>query len=91
MALEMALRRMNVTSATVHGFRSSFRDWVAAETSTDYEVAENALAHTVGNAIGQSYLRGDLLEKRRDLMRKWDQYCYPQPSSNVVKLKQSIA
>jgi integrase len=71
MALEMALRRMKVTDATVHGFRSAFRDWCGEETHFPREIAEAALAHAVGNAAEQAYRRGDALEKRRSLMDAW--------------------
>ena len=56
---------------TVHGIRSSFRDWVAEQTSTPSAVAEMALAHAVGNAVEQAYLRSDLLDRRRELMEDW--------------------
>ena len=56
---------------TVHGIRSSFRDWVAEQTSTPSAVAEMALAHAVGNAVEQAYLRSDLLDRRRGLMEDW--------------------
>lgn len=74
MAMSMLLRRMNV-DATVHGFRSSFRDWAAERTSYAHEVAEMALAHTVGSAVERAYRRGDLFEKRRQLMDDWATYC----------------
>ena len=73
MALDMLLRRMDV-DVTVHGFRSSFRDWAREETSFPREVAEAALAHTVGNAIERAYRRGDALEKRRRLMDAWAEF-----------------
>lgn len=59
---------------TVHGFRSSFRDWAAEETNYQNHVVEMALAHTVGNAVEAAYRRGDLLEKRRDLMNDWARF-----------------
>jgi len=74
MALAMILRRMNV-DVTAHGFRSSFRDWVAEQTDFPNEVAEMALAHVIKNAAEAAYRRGDLLEKRRELMETWAQYC----------------
>ncbi|MFP9139233.1 tyrosine-type recombinase/integrase [Devosia sp. XGJD_8] len=76
MALAMALRRMGV-EVTAHGFRSSFRDWVAEQTSYPNEVAEMALAHTIKNAAEAAYRRGDLLEKRRDLMTDWSDFASP--------------
>ena len=54
-----------------HGFRSSFRDWVAEATSTPHDVAETALGHTVGGAVERSYRRTDFLEQRRALMERW--------------------
>jgi integrase len=62
-------------SLTVHGFRSSFRDWCAEQTSFPREVAEAALAHTVKDKTEAAYQRGDLFEKRRRLMDQWAQYC----------------
>lgn len=67
---------------TVHGFRSSFRDWASEETDTQGEVAEAALAHTVPNKTEAAYRRGSLLEKRRALMREWAQFCVC-PASEV--------
>ena len=61
---------------TVHGFRSSFRDWVAAETNYAGEVAEAALAHVLGDKTEAAYLRSDTLEKRRALMEDWGRYCF---------------
>ena len=75
MAMEMLLRRMKVENATVHGFRSAFRDWAAEETSFPREVAEAALAHVVGDATERAYRRGDALEQRRRLMSAWARYC----------------
>lgn len=75
MALEMLLRRMGIENATVHGFRSGFRDWCGDETDFPREVAEAALAHKVGNSVEQAYRRGSALEKRRKLMELWASYC----------------
>lgn len=74
MAMAMLLRRMN-TAVTVHGFRSGFRDWAAECTSYPHEVAEMALAHTIGSAVERAYRRGDLFDKRRRLMNDWATYC----------------
>lgn len=60
---------------TVHGFRSSFRDWVAEETSYPGEVAEAALAHTIPNRVEAAYRRTDFLEKRKSLMADWADFC----------------
>ena len=74
MALEMLMRRMEIEGATVHGFRSAFRDWAGNETHFAREIAEAALAHTVGDKAEQAYRRGDALEKRRALMSAWADY-----------------
>jgi integrase len=74
----LALHRIGVNS-TVHGFRSSFRDWAAECTNVPREVAEMALAHTVENRVEAAYRRGDLFEKRRDLMERWAAFCEPMP------------
>lgn len=74
MAMLMMVRRMQA-GLTVHGFRSSFRDWVSEETDHSPEVAEMALAHTIGNKVEQAYRRGNLLERRRRLMQDWEGYC----------------
>lgn len=76
MAMDMILRRMKV-DVTVHGFRSSFRDW--SEECTDFprELAEAALAHVVGDATERAYRRSDALEKRRKLMVAWANFCEP--------------
>jgi integrase len=70
MVFLMMLRRMNVAT-TAHGFRSSFRDWAAEATSYPRELAEMALAHTVENKVEAAYRRGDLLQKRREMMELW--------------------
>jgi integrase len=67
MAFLMLLRRMGRTDLTVHGFRSTFRDWCAERTTFPSEVAEMALAHSIGNIVEAAYRRGDLFEKRRRL------------------------
>jgi len=61
--------------ATVHGFRSAFRDWVTEATGFDGDLAEMALAHAVGDAVVRAYARSDALEKRRELMSAWSRYC----------------
>lgn len=60
---------------TVHGFRSSFRDWAAEQTNYPNHVAEMALAHAIGDRVEASYRRGDLFEKRRRMMAEWARYC----------------
>jgi len=60
---------------TVHGFRSAFRDWAAEKTSYPGEVAEAALAHSVSNKVEAAYRRTNYLDKRRELMREWSDFC----------------
>jgi integrase len=84
MAMEMVLRRMKIENATVHGFRSSFRDWAGNVTSFPREVTETALAHVIGDKAEQAYRRGDALDKRRTLMDAWATYCEPRRLDNVV-------
>ncbi len=76
LAMTMLLRRMGLGHFTVHGMRSTFRDWAAEETSFANIVAEQALAHTISSAVEAAYRRGDLLAKRRELMQAWADYCY---------------
>jgi len=75
MAMAMTLRRMGRDDLTVHGFRSTFRDWAAERTDVPREVAEMALAHAVGDKVEAAYRRGDLFEKRRQLMDAWSRFC----------------
>ena len=77
MAMEMMLRRMKIENATVHGFRSSFRDWAGNETNFPRELAEQALAHVIGDKAEQAYRRGDALERRRALMDAWADFASP--------------
>lgn len=79
MAFLMALRRMGRGDLTAHGFRSTFRDWAAEMTAYPGEVAEMALAHTVGDKTEAAYRRGDLFEKRRRIMEDWATYCDRMP------------
>ena len=73
---------------TVHGFRSSFRDWAAEQTTFPGEIAELALAHTVGSKVEAAYRRGTMFEKRRQIMDAWARYCArPDAKSEVVKLR----
>lgn len=86
-AFRALFRRCNVSGVTIHGFRSTFRDWCGEATTFPREVAEQALAHTVGNAVEQAYRRGDALEKRRTLMEAWATYCTtPKRTAKVVAL-----
>ena len=93
MAYLMLLRRMGRADLTVHGFRSSFRDWAAERTNFPSEVAEMALAHAVSNKVEAAYRRGDLFEKRRRLMQQWATFCTTasarDPQSTVTPLRAS--
>jgi integrase len=89
MAMTMLLKRMGQTEITVHGFRSTFRDWASEQTSFPHEVCEMALAHTIGNKAEAAYRRGDLFEKRRKLMDAWAAFCEPQTSAKVVPLRKA--
>jgi integrase len=73
-ALDQMLKRI-APDITVHGFRSTFRDWAAETTTYPNHVVEQALAHSIGNAVERAYRRGDLFEKRTHLMRDWAKYC----------------
>jgi integrase len=75
MAMAKVLDRMEHDDVTVHGFRSSFRDWAAEQTASSSEVVEKALAHAIRNDVEAAYRRGDLLEKRRQLLTVWEIYC----------------
>ena len=74
MTLAAVLKRMGLGQFTVHGFRSTFRDWAAENTNHSPEVVEMALAHTVANKVEAAYRRGDLLAKRKVLMDDWTAY-----------------
>ena len=75
-------------AVTVHGFRSTFRDWVAEETNYPHQVAEMALAHSIGDKTEAAYLRGDLFDKRIRLMNDWARYVNkPLATANVRKLR----
>jgi integrase len=84
MALTMMLRRMNV-DATAHGFRSTFRDWCSEETNFPNEVAEMALAHAIEKKTEAAYRRGNLLQKRRDLMTAWCRYAVGEEDNSASK------
>ena len=87
MAMDKVMRRIG-ESVTVHGFRSSFRDWAGNETHFPRELAEAALAHVVGDKAEQAYRRSYALEKRRALMEAWAQWCEPREAAdNVTPLR----
>jgi integrase len=85
MAMAMLLRRMKA-KITVHGFRSTFRDWASETTGFPHEVCEMALAHVIGNKAEAAYRRGDLFDKRRKLMEAWAGYCARRAGTKVVPL-----
>jgi integrase len=87
MSLSAVLRRMGHADLTVHGFRSTFRDWAGEATNFAREIAEAALAHVIGDKAEQAYRRGDALEKRRKLMEAWAAYCEPKAAANVLPLR----
>lgn len=86
MAMTMLLRRLNA-DITVHGFRSTFRDWASEETNHPSEVCEMALAHTINSKVEKAYRRGNLIERRRALLQDWQDYCLSKKQENVLELK----
>lgn len=88
MTLSAVTRRMGA-DAVPHGFRSTFRDWCAEHTNYPREVAEQALAHTISNAVEAAYRRGDLFDKRRRLMNEWAKFCAstPKESASVTPIR----
>lgn len=91
MAMSMLMRRMSIKNFTVHGFRSSFRDWAGEASTFPREVAEAALAHLVGDATERAYRRGDALEKRRAMMATWAAYCEAGERPTVVPITRAMA
>lgn len=83
MAMLALLRRMGRGDITVHGFRSTFRDWAAERTAFPNHVVEMALAHAIGDEVEAAYRRGDLFEKRRRLMNEWARYCATSPAAQA--------
>jgi integrase len=87
-AMVGVLKRMERPDVTVHGFRSSFRDWAAKTTGYPNHVIEMALAHAIGDKVERSYRRGDLFDKRRKLMDAWAAYCTtPQRGATVTPIR----
>ena len=88
MAMYNFLKSMVPANATVHGFRSSFRDWVGEETDYPRDLAEVALSHVVGDETERAYRRGDALERRRDMMQAWADFCLPlaKPATTIERL-----
>jgi len=75
MVFKALLKRMDRSGFTVHGFRSTFRDWCSESARTERELAEAALSHATGNEVERAYARSDLFERRRDLMDQWARFC----------------
>jgi integrase len=94
MAMLMVLRRMKRNDLTVHGFRSTFRDWAAECTDYPSEMAELSLAHTVGTAVENAYRRSDLFERRRQLMQDWATWCSTpgaKPKTPIESAEESVS
>ncbi len=91
MALLALLKRMDREEITVHGFRSTFRDWASESTNYPRDVCEMALAHQIANATEAAYRRGKLFPKRALLMRDWEKFCATTTRGEVVPLKRKHA
>jgi integrase len=91
MVMLRLLRGMRGKGATVHGFRSTFRDWAAEQTSYPNELCEIALAHALSDKTEAAYRRGDMMEKRQRLMTDWATYCEGTPGErdNVVPIRET--
>jgi integrase len=92
MSMLSVIGRLGYTGKTsAHGLRSSFKDWCSEQTNYPHELAEMALAHTVGNVVERAYRRGDQLEKRKRLMQDWAMFCYTSKpvavGDNVVSIR----
>jgi len=84
-ATRALVRQLTGQNITIHGFRSSFRDWAGEQTDYPREVAELALAHSVGSDVERAYARTDLFDKRRKLMDAWSEFCgKPMAADKVV-------
>jgi len=92
MTMTKVLRSMGRDSLTVHGFRSTFRDWAAEVSNFPHEMSEMALAHTVGNKVEAAYRRGDMIEKRRAMMTAWADHSgrVPDPAGVVVPIRARV-
>lgn len=87
MTMAAVLKRMNMIDVTVHGFRSTFRDWIAARTDFTREVAKKAMAHAVADKTEAAYYRDEVLEKRTVLMSSWADYCTSETAKLLTRLK----
>ena len=89
-AMSAVLKRMGGGKITVHGFRSTFRDWASEQTLFLHETCEHALAHLISDKAEAAYRRGDQFEKRRKLMDAWASYCDPRKSAKVLPLTRRV-
>ena len=90
MSLTAVLRRMERGDLTAHGFRSTFRDWASESTAYPRDVAEMALAHSIGDKVEAAYRRGDLFTKRTRMMEDWARFCNQTQSGAVLPLKKRV-
>ncbi len=90
MVFKSLYKRMDVSGFTTHGFRSTFRDWCSEAAGAQREIAEAALAHSVGNQVERAYARSDLFERRIELMRQWSDYVMSEKVAVRRKLKRPI-
>lgn len=86
MAMANLLPHLGYGDVTVHGFRSTFKDWASDMTIFPREFSEAALSHTVGDEVERAYRRGDAIDIRRQLMEAWEAYCYGKPATNVITM-----
>jgi integrase len=86
MAFAMLLRRMK-KDVTTHGFRSAFRDWAGSASTFPRELAEEALAHAIGDETERAYRRQDALQKRSKLMQAWANYCEPREGGSLRRFE----
>lgn len=86
-AMISLLKRMEVTGATAHGFRTSFRTWGQEKNRADHDILERCLAHVFGNAVSQAYARSDLLDQRRPVMEAWGRFVSGSNEAQVVQLR----
>jgi integrase len=93
MAFLMLLRRVNLGHLTAHGFRATFKTWATERTNFPREVIEAALAHIAGDKLEAAYQRGDIFDKRLELMIAWADYCGNEPSTviNIVPIKSAVS
>ena len=85
--MDRLLERMGRKDITVHGFRSTFRDFIAEKTNFPDRLAEMCLAHQLSDSVEAAYQRADLLEKRRAIMQVWADYCLPTEEGNVIPIR----